>query len=211
MTERQTAKQTVDPRDSRHSESESLVLDAEAAQLRKKRLDIRRAAMDLLARREHTLHELRDKLQQKFSHPRSSSLAHRKTSSYIDDESTAAEDEMAALAAKSLADHIEAVIQDLVEENLQSDDRFVESFINGCKAKGHGPQRISRDLSLKRVDTHLVDKYLDERDEYWLELAHSVYLKKFGDEQPESYKEKAKRMRFMQQRGFPVWMFDALL
>lgn len=181
--------------------------------------------MDLLARREHTLHELRDKLHQRFNSATSKknpyrSFSSRRNSRYGDRakcndiEASCPDPEESTLTdeqREQLAELIDLVLQQLVDENLQSDDRFVESFINGRKAKGHGPQRISRDLSQKRVDSMLVEKYLDEQDEQWYELALAVYRKKFGEGEPGDYKEKARRMRFMQQRGFPFWMIESVL
>lgn len=171
--------------------------------------DIRRAAMDLLARREHTQKELSDKLQLRFSrrshaarpahfHPRSPDFERQC-------------DAPPTVDTEQLHLMIERELVRLAEENLQSDERFVESYINGKKSKGHGPLRIRREFSQKGVAQHLVDQYLDERDEQWLELAGVVYRKKFGEERPRDYREKARCLRFMQQRGFPVWMLDEVI
>lgn len=189
-------------------------------------VDVRRAAMDLLARREYSRQELEQKLIQKFSRRldanRRASARHDvdpngfKANSIMGRDSFAEHDEPADTnEGAGTPDLVEALVNkqllQLIEENLQSDERFVESFINGRKAKGHGPQRIRYDLRLKGVSEGLLEQYLDHSDELWCELAGSVYFKKFGEGRPQDYHDKAKRMRFMQQRGFPSWMVEPLL
>ena len=68
-------------------------------------------------------------------------------------------------------------IKILADENLQSDERFVESFINGRKAGGKGPRVIRQQLVAKGVEAFLIERYLDERHSIWFELAEITYLK----------------------------------
>ena len=171
--------------------------------------------MDLLARREHSLHELKEKLTQKFSRRSSeSSFGHIRSHGHcvqVIDDQVDLESGGEPVDIPALENIIGCELDRLVEEKLQSDERFVESFINGRKSKGHGPQRILRDLSGRCVSSHLVNTYLNMQDGQWQELARQVYGKKFGEMPAADYKERAKRIRFMQQRGFPVWMFEGLL
>lgn len=150
---------------------------------------IRRAAMDLLTRREHSSHELLTKLSRKFS-----KLA-----------------EVDELDPDVFTDLIVAQISILTSEKLQSDERFVESFINGRKSQGKGPLRIRQELEQRKVSSDLVAEYLDDSDEYWMELARGVYRKKFAGKAVASYEEKAKRLRFMLYRGFPHSLLRALI
>jgi regulatory protein len=154
-------------------------------------LNIRRAAMDLLARREHACHELASKLSRKFS-------------SFI-------ESDDCPLSSDQFHDVIVEQIQRLTEENLQSDERFVESFINGRKTQGKGPLRIRQELEQRRVSSELIEAYLDESDEQWLELARQVYQRKYGSADAVAYQEKSKRLRFMQYRGFSLGIIFSLI
>ena len=77
-------------------------------------------------------------------------------------------------------DLIVAQISILTSENLQSDERFVESFINDRKSQGKGPLRIRQELEQRKVSSDLVAEYLDEDNEQWQELAKDVYSKKFS-------------------------------
>ncbi|MGK0500097.1 MAG: regulatory protein [Oceanicoccus sp.] len=140
-------------------------------------VDIRRKAMDVLAGREHGYQELFTKLHQKI----------------------AARYE---LPIEQLQAMIEQQLQLLVADNLQSDQRYVEAFINGRKAQGKGPLRIRQELEQKRVAGYLIEDNLHEDDDQWLSLAERVYRKKFGSNAPKDYQEKSKRLRFMQYRGF---------
>jgi regulatory protein len=131
-------------------------------------LDVRRAAMDLLARREHSTKELADKLYRRFPD------------------------------RDVIADQITV----LKEDNLQSDERFVESFVNGRKSRGKGPLVIRQDLKQRGISADLIAVYLDEAPELWLPIAEQTYHKKFGDKPIADQKDKARRIRFMQYRGF---------
>ncbi|ARN76218.1 regulatory protein RecX [Oceanicoccus sagamiensis] len=146
-----------------------------------KPVDIRRAAMDLLARREHAFQELVNKLSTKF-------LRYADYGYSFDKE--------------CLMELIADQIFTLKNENLQSDERFVESFINGRKSSGKGPLRIRRELEQKQVSSALINTYLEAVADEWHGLAQEVYLKKFGGQESKDFKEKAKRSRFLVYRGF---------
>lgn len=129
--------------------------------------DIRRKAMDLLARREHSVAELRRKLMDK---------GYQK----------AAVDEQ---------------LQKLEGENLVSDQRFTESYVNYRSKKGFGPLRIKQELKEKGINEILARNYLNDA-EFWRGLAKEVREKRFGRSLPRDYKDKAKQLRFLQYRGF---------
>lgn len=131
-------------------------------------IDIRRAAMDLLARREHTRRELTEKLCKKFGN----------------------------------SCQIEPQLDRLENEGLQSDERFVEAFVNYRANSGKGPIRISQELKQKGASSALIEAYLDSRDSMWIDIAREVMQKKFGKNPTNTPAEKAKRARFLQYRGF---------
>ena len=142
-------------------------------------LELRRAAMDLLARREHSLHELSTKLRKRF---RGRPL----------DEGT-----------------FESTLHQLTNDGLLSDARYAASRARQLTSRGYGPNRIREDLRQQGVDS-FVDGALDEACETsddWFCHAAAVYRKKYhgtpivGDFQSRQ-KEKAKRLRFLQYRGF---------
>lgn len=100
------------------------------------------------------------------------------------------------------ADDITAVLDDLVEENLLSDERFTESYIRHRVGKGYGPDRIRQELRQKGVRSELLDIALEAADVDWVERAAEVRLKKFGPTPPTDFQEKARQLRFLNYRGF---------
>lgn len=140
-------------------------------------VDVRVAAMNLLARREHSRQELFQKLRRRFKDER-----------IVDEQ-----------------------IERLATENLQSDERYAHSFVRQRIARGHGPLRITMDARQRGVCSALLDTALEENAPDWSEHAQAVMLKKFGDEQVVDVKSKARRIRFMQYRGFSMEHFASLL
>lgn len=150
-------------------------------------VDIRRKSMDLLARREHGVEELRKKLALRFGQSEGTLTA------------------------------IDGELERLVDEGLLSDDRFAAATVRQLIARGLGPRRLAEELRNRGVKADWRDcADGDELLIDWKEQAHSVYEKKFGDqplpEDPVSArKELARRARFMQYRGFDPSDFMPLI
>lgn len=93
-------------------------------------------------------------------------------------------------------------IDALRKEGLQSDRRFVESFVSSRVRQGKGPIRIRADLAQRGVREPCIGSALTNADVDWCALASEIREKKFGREVPADFKEKARQMRFLQYRGF---------
>lgn len=128
--------------------------------------------MDYLARREHSLFELFQKLSKKFS-----------------------ETDKALLSE---------VLEALKSENLQSDERFAESYVRYRKSRGFAYLHIRADLAGRRVSESLIAKYLLTDDEHWQHTAEQLVEKKLRFQSPPSYGSKSHRKltRFLHARGF---------
>lgn len=101
--------------------------------------------------------------------------------------------------------HSEIVIEEisrLQAEGLQSDSRLADAFVRSRVARGQGPVKIRSELRGKGVPDNVVEAALSSSGVDWFELAAQVAAKRFGEEAPADAKEKAKRSRFLQQRGF---------
>lgn len=134
-------------------------------------VDLRRAAMDLLARREHSRRELHDKLRRRFG-----------------DEAT---------------DLLDAVLDELIDQGLQSDQRFAESFVHSRLHRRQGPLRVRQEMLLRGIEPALMSTALAAVDaEQWLAAARDALCSRFGDDAPADRKEWARRARFLQGRGF---------
>lgn len=134
----------------------------------KETLQIRKTAMDFLARREHSRYELFSKL------------------------------DMRGFEKKE----INQVIDQLQQENLQSDERFAEIYLKSKANRGYGPVRVRQELHDRGINDEMIAGVLAENEQSWLDVAKRERIKKFGADRPSEYEEKAKQMRFLQYRGF---------
>ena len=94
-------------------------------------------------------------------------------------------------------------MQLLHERDLQSDLRYLEDFVRSRMLRGYGPLRISHDCRQRGVDENLFNQYMNTEHFDWMQLAQVTYTKKYGGNLPTDASDKAKRIRFMQSKGFP--------
>ena len=99
-------------------------------------------------------------------------------------------------------EQVDAVLSQLAQQNLQSDERFTESFIHSRIIRGQGPVRIHAELRERGCSDELIAAYLDFSDPSWRRQVEEVRRKRFGRELPEDYQTRAKQARFLQYRGF---------
>ncbi len=131
--------------------------------------------MDCLARREHSVLELRRKL--------------------------AARDFDSA--------EIDTTLAELQADGLLSDARFAEAFVRGRIRRGQGPLKICLELASRGVAGELATEVLAGED--WAALAKAARRKRFGQNPPREYRERARQARFLQQRGFAMEHIQAAL
>ncbi len=99
---------------------------------------------------------------------------------------------------------IQVVIDELAENNWQSDARFAENYARARLRKGYGATAIRYELSQKGIDvaeTNLNDVLLTVADN-WLDLLTQTYCKKYGEIEPITRQDWAKRTQFLLRRGF---------
>lgn len=101
-----------------------------------------------------------------------------------------------------LEELVETEIDKLANEGLQSDDRLAESFIRARAGRGQGPIKIRAELRGRGVPDETINLAMEAAEIDWFDVAAAAGRKKFGDAAPRDAKEKAKRSRFLQQRGF---------
>lgn len=94
------------------------------------------------------------------------------------------------------------LVNELSEQNYQSDQRVADIVLSSQKRKGKGPQRIKLALKNKKINTELIQEELKEID--WVEQAYQLKIKKFGNTVEKDPKLKAKQIRFLQYRGFDM-------
>lgn len=114
-------------------------------------------------------------------------------------------EELAAKLEGKFPDHrlmVPAVLSRLEEEGLLSDTRFAEAYTRSRISRGQGRLRIANDLKRKGVGEAVIDAALAGADMDWPGLAVEVLIKRFGNTPAVDRREKARRIRFLQQRGF---------
>ncbi len=99
---------------------------------------------------------------------------------------------------------IEQTIVELQQGDWLSDERFAEAYVRMRQLKGFGPIRIAIELNERGVKEEIVEAFLDVRDESWQHTLLQQYRKKYKNKAIENYSEKAKRIRFLQYRGFAL-------
>ena len=101
---------------------------------------------------------------------------------------------------------IEQSIIELQKGGWLSDERFAEAYIRMRQLKGFGPIRISMELNERGVKEDIVARFLQADDASWRQTLKQQYLKKYKNKSIEDYNDKAKRLRFLQYRGFSMDM-----
>ena len=99
-------------------------------------------------------------------------------------------------------DDINSVIDKLKKVDLQSDQRFAQGYLRYRSQRGFGDRKIRLELKQRGVDSNIIDNTFNDAKIDWFLLATEVRCKRFGDQQPDGYKDRAKQQWFLQQRGF---------
>ena len=131
---------------------------------------LRAFAYRLLGRREYSVFELRQRLLQKCS---------------------------GAEGIEDLADELLGALQ---QENLLSDERFVESFVRSRVGRHQGPLKIKAALRDKGVADSLISTELEARSGQWTDLA-AEWLER-SHSGPIDFETKKKLYRRLANRGF---------
>ena len=130
--------------------------------------DPKLSAMRLLARREHSRHELKQKL----------------------------------ILRGFTQNIIKPLLDELEEDNLLSNDRFIGCYIRARIAKGMGPLKILAQLQNHEIDAHHIRQHDEWKNTSWEEVAYQVKIKRFGENIPHDSNDRKHQERFLQQRGF---------
>lgn len=105
---------------------------------------------------------------------------------------------------------VSAIIDDLARQSWQDDTRYAEIYARMRSHKGFGPLRIAYELKQHGIEAHTVDKVLRATSDNWSNLMEQVYNKKYPESVAMDNNERAKRIRFLLQRGFSSAMITTL-
>jgi regulatory protein len=108
----------------------------------------------------------------------------------------------AKLTAKGFEpDAVRAALAELIERRYLDDERYARQFVVIHAERGQGPVRIRRDLAQLGLPAALIETQLESQGD-WATVARRVLTRRFGAAPPRRWPDKARRMRFLQYRGF---------
>jgi regulatory protein len=98
------------------------------------------------------------------------------------------------------AEGVGELLEALSEENLVSDERYVEAFVRSRIQRHQGPLKIKAALRGKGVSDSLVSTELEKYSGQWTELAREWLSRQVSGEL--DFEQKKKFYRRLQSRGF---------
>lgn len=142
----------------------------------------RERAFRLLAAREHSLAELHAKLTR---------LTKKE------------QEQPSLLPEQSVRNElIDKLIEELLEQNFVSNERFIASLSNKILRQGKGPLAFKLACQEHQLENHLIADTSAKLEQLWPEQLARVVEKKFGSSLPTNPKDQAKVYRFLASRGF---------
>lgn len=112
----------------------------------------------------------------------------------------------AKLGARGIAPElVDQVTAALASEGLLNEGRFVEAYVRSRVERGYGPLKIEAELQARGIRDGLDRNAVD-----WVALARGARIKRFGPGDPGDFRERARQMRFLQQRGFDGGQISAV-
>ncbi len=103
-----------------------------------------------------------------------------------------------------------AVVAELADDGLQSEGRFVESFVRSRIERGYGPILIRQELRQREVGDDHIDEHLTHDHAFWTARASRAVEKRFKA-LPETRDEWGRQARYLSRRGFPAELIYASL
>ncbi|WP_432697684.1 regulatory protein RecX [Marinobacterium sp. YM272] len=97
---------------------------------------------------------------------------------------------------------LQKVLDRMAADGYQSDLRCAGMILRQRVGQGYGERRVRFDLQNKGIASALVEQVLEEEEVDWFEQARELAERKYGGRPVTDMKEKAKRVRHLQGRGF---------
>ncbi|MEO1767183.1 recombination regulator RecX [Thiobacter aerophilum] len=106
-------------------------------------------------------------------------------------------------------DELDALLDELARRGWLSDARFAEVLVHDRQTR-FGSVRLAHELRRRGVPESLIQQQLHLLRGTELERARRVWQQKFGCP-PSDARERARQMRFLKQRGFPLAVIQRVL
>ncbi len=105
---------------------------------------------------------------------------------------------------------ISSTLSRLLDNDLLSNERFVESFVRQRVSKGNGPVKIGYELRTRGISQQLANVALSPYQDDWIDIARSTHRKKFSLVAKE-FEARVKQSRFLQYKGFTPEQISIIL
>ena len=107
-------------------------------------------------------------------------------------------------------ENINLTLDRLEENNLLSDSRFAEEYVQARRRKGFGPIKITVELQNRGVNESLIFNEIQRFDD-WVSLARKSFKKKFPNGPSSDLKELQKQKIFLVNKGFSFNEIESVL
>ena len=107
-------------------------------------------------------------------------------------------------------ENINFTLDRLEENNLLSDSRFAEEYVQARRRKGFGPIKITVELQNRGVNESLIFNEIQRFDD-WVSLARKSFKKKFPNGPSSDLKELQKQKNFLVNKGFSFNEIESVL
>ena len=107
-------------------------------------------------------------------------------------------------------ENINLTLDRLEENNLLSDSRFAEEYVQARRRKGFGPIKITVELQNRGVNESLIFNEIHRFDD-WVSLARKSFKKKFPNGPSSDLKELQKQKNFLVNKGFSFNEIESVL
>jgi regulatory protein len=97
---------------------------------------------------------------------------------------------------------VDAVIDELRDEDLLSDARFAEAYVDSRARRGFGPVRIRGELQQRGVNDALAEEAVANVECDWEASAAEQRRRRFGAALPEDGRQRQQQYRYLTNRGF---------
>ncbi len=97
---------------------------------------------------------------------------------------------------------ITQALEQLRQDNYLNEQRYTEMYVHSRASRGIGPVKIRIELNERGITDCQSELDQEAADMPWNIRAIQVRKKRFGKQFPDSYEERARQSRFLNQRGF---------
>lgn len=102
----------------------------------------------------------------------------------------------------ALPEQLAEVISWCKAQQYLDESRFLSMLVRSRTRQGYGYNYLLQECRAQKISAEQLNNCINALAIDWWALASAAYQKKYGDSQVVDYKEKNKRMAFLQRRGF---------